>query len=83
MEFPRPILSCLAVNYVFASTSLGIHNPLKSIGFKELLIMLAAKDAAEAGNAVLYKNVNATRDPIARWANFQGRQRGASRLKKN
>ena len=25
-EFPRPVLSCLAVNYVFASTSLGIHN---------------------------------------------------------
>ena len=81
-EFPRPVLSCLAVNYVFASTSLGIHNPLKSIGFKELLIMLAAKDAAEAGNAVLYKNVDSTRDAIGRWANFQGRQQNASRLKK-
>ena len=81
MEFPRPVLSCLAINYIMASSYLGLHNPMRSFGFKDLLIQLAAKDMAEGGNAVLSQNVKSTRDAINRWAQFMGRQRTASRLK--
>ena len=47
MEFPRPLLSCLAINYIMASSYMGLHNPMRSFGLKDLLIALAAKDAAE------------------------------------
>ena len=60
MEFPRPILSCLAINYIMNVAYMGIHNPMRSFGFKELLIQLAAKDLAEGGNAIMAQNFRAT-----------------------
>ena len=28
MELPRPLLSCIAINYIMNSTALGFHNPM-------------------------------------------------------
>ena len=35
-EFPRPVLSCLAINWIMATANQGFHNPMKSFSFREL-----------------------------------------------
>jgi hypothetical protein len=81
-EFPRPLLSCIAINYIMNSVGQGFHNPMKSFGFRELLIQLAAKDIAEGGNAVLVQQFKTAKDKIEAFQELQGRQRAASRLLK-
>ena len=80
-EVPRPLLSCLLINYIMATSYMGFHNPVRSFGFKELLIQLAAKDVAEGGNAILANNMDNAKGTIAGLNNLQGRQGAASRLK--
>jgi len=80
-EFPRPILSCILINWIMATSYQGFHNPWRTFGFKELLIQLAAKDIAEGGNAILAQNMDAARDKIQGLNNLSGRQNAASRLK--
>ena len=80
-EFPRPVLSCIAINYIMASAALGFHNPMRSFGFKELLIQLAAKDLAEGGNAVIAQNMDEGLKKINSLNHLQNKQRLASRLK--
>lgn len=80
MEFPRPILSCLLINYIMHVSWLGIHNPMKSFGFKELLIQLAAKDIAEGGNAVMAQNFDGASEQLAKGRGLQLRQYAYSRL---
>ena len=81
-EIPRPILSCLLINYIMATSYLGFHNPMRSFGFKELLIQLAAKDVAEGGLAILANNMDNAKATIAGFNNLTGRQNASSRLKK-
>ena len=80
-EFPRPVLSCLAINYIMHSMAMGIHNPMRSFGFKELLIQLAAKDLAEGGCAVLAQNFQDAAKKIDALQDLRFRQRQASRLR--
>ena len=82
MELPRPLLSCIAINYIMNSTALGFHNPMRSFGFRELLIQLAAKDIAEGGNALIVQNFEGGKDKVEAYQELQARQRDASRLKK-
>ena len=81
-EFPRPILSCIAINYVMNSVALGFHNPMRSFGFRELLIQLAAKDIAEGGNAVIAQNSEDGALKIDLLNALDQKQRQSSRLKK-
>ena len=60
----------------------GFHNPMRSFGFRELLIQLAAKDIAEGGNAVLAQNMESAATKIVAWTALQKKQYEASRLKK-
>jgi len=80
MEFPRPVLSCLAINYIMHTTWMGIHNPMKSFGFKELLIQLAAKDLAEGGNAVMAQNFDGAAEQLSKERGLKLRQYQYSRL---
>ena len=80
MEFPRPVLSCLAINYIMHVSWLGIHNPMKSFGFKELLIQLACKDLAEGGNAIMAQNFDGASEQLAKGRGLQLRQYAYSRL---
>jgi len=80
-EIPRPIVSCILINYIMATSYMGFHNPLKSFGFRELLIQLAAKDVAEGGMAVLGQNVDAAKENVAGLNMLQALQNRASRLK--
>lgn len=80
-EFPRPVLSCIAVNWIMATSYMGFHNPMRTFGFKELLIQLAAKDIAEGGNAILAQKMDNAKDKIALLNNLSGRQYASSRLK--
>jgi hypothetical protein len=82
-EIPRPVLSCIAVNYIMATSYLGLHNPLKSFGFRELLIQLAAKDVAEGGLAILAQNMDNAKEKIAFVNDLQSRQNAASRLRRD
>ena len=82
-EFPRPVLSCLAINYIMNTAGgMGFHNPMRSFGFRELLIQLAAKDIAEGGNAVLAQNMESAAEKIATFVALQKKQYEVSRLKK-
>ena len=81
-EFPRPVLSCLAINYIMNTAAMGFHNPMRSFGFRELLIQLAAKDIAEGGNAVLAQNVETAAEKIGAFTVLQRKQYEAARLKK-
>ena len=80
-EFPRPLLSCLAINWIMATANQGFHNPMKSFSFRELLIALAAKDVATGGNMILAKNMENSKKHIERFNQLQEKQRNASRLK--
>ena len=80
-EIPRPILSCILINYIMATSYMGFHNPMKSFGFKELLIQLAAKDVAEGGLAILAQNMDNAKARIAGLNDLRDRQRDASRVK--
>ena len=80
-EFPRPVLSCIAINYIMNSVALGFHNPMRSFGFRELLIQLAAKDIAEGGNAVLAQNSEDGALKIDALNELDAKQRESSRLK--
>ena len=80
MEFPRPILSCLAINYIMNVAYMGIHNPMRSFGFKELLIQLAAKDLAEGGNAIMAQNFDGASEQLAKARGLKLRQYAYSRL---
>ena len=80
-EFPRPLLSCLAINWIMATANQGFHNPMKSFSFRELLIALAAKDIATGGNMILAKNMENSKKHIERFNQLQEKQRDASRLK--
>jgi hypothetical protein len=64
-----------------ATSYLGFHNPMKSFGFKELLIQLAAKDVAEGGLAILAQNMDNAKEKIGLLNNLRERQKEASRLK--
>ena len=61
---------------------MGFHNPMRSFGFRELLIQLAAKDIAEGGNAVLAQNVESAAEKIGAFTVLQRKQYEAARLKK-
>jgi len=63
-EVIRPVLSCVFCNYVVNVSSSGFHNPLKSFGFVDLLIMLVAKDLAYGGKAVLAQNSESMADNL-------------------
>ena len=80
-EFPRPVLSCLAINWIMATANQGFHNPMRSFSFRELLIALAAKDIATGGNMILAKNMENSKKHIERFNQLQEKQRAASRLK--
>ena len=81
-EFPRPLLSCIAINWIMATSALGFHNPMRSFSFRDLLYQLAAKDLAEGGNAILAQNMKNSEKHIGRWNELQAKQRAASRLKR-
>jgi hypothetical protein len=66
-----------------ATSYLGLHNPLKSFGFRELLIQLAAKDVAEGGLAILAQNMDNAKEKIAFVNDLQSRQNAASRLRRD
>ena len=55
---------------------------MRSFGFRELLIQLAAKDIAEGGNALIVQNFEGGKDKVEAYQELQARQRDASRLKK-
>ena len=80
MDAIRPVLSCIACNYVLRVSERGIHNPMRSFGFVDLLIMLASKDLAYGGKAVLAQNTDAFREPIANSDALFDRQTLLSRL---
>ena len=52
-EAVRPIVSVLAVNYIFNVSYIGFHNPMKSFSFMDFIIALAAKDLAVGGTALI------------------------------
>ena len=81
-EFFRPLVSVIMVNYVLKVASLGVHNPIKSFGFRELLIQLAAKELAYVGNGLLAKNIEAARDHIRNFEGLQRQQQFAARFRK-
>ena len=56
MDAIRPVLSCVFCNYVLRVGEMGFHNPVKTFGFMDLLIMLASKDLAYGGRAILSQN---------------------------
>ena len=64
------------------AVALGFHNPLRSFGFRELLIQLAAKDIAEGGNAVIAQNSETGAEKIDLLNALDQKQRQSSRLKK-
>ena len=80
-EFPRPVLSCLAINWIMATANQGFHNPMRSFSFRELLIALAAKDAAKGGNMILAKNMENAKKHLERYDDLRQKQRECSRLK--
>ena len=81
-EAVRPLLSCLWINYLMATSGMGIHNPMRSFSFKELLIQLAAKDAATGGNAIISQNFGETlRDKIRAFEQYETAAHTASRFK--
>ena len=80
-EVARPLLSVLLVNYLLKVASLGLHNPVKSFGFKELLVQLAAKEMAYIGNGLLSKNFDAAAKHIRRFEDLQTRQHFVSRMR--
>ena len=80
MDAIRSVLSCIACNYVLRVSERGIHNPMRSFGFVDLLIMLASKDLAYGGKAVLAQNTDAFREPIANSDALFDRQTLLSRL---
>ena len=82
METVRPLLSVILCNYIIRVGNLGLHNPIKSFGFKELLVQLAAKEFAYLGNGVLSKNIDMMRNHIKKYESLQRRQHDASRLRK-
>jgi len=77
-EFPRPLLSCVAINWIMATAGLGFHNPMRSFSFRDLLYQLAAKDLAEGGNAILSQNMKNSEEHIARWNELQAKPPGSS-----
>ena len=76
-----PTRSVILVNYILKIASLGMHNPIKSFGFKELLVQLAAKELAFVGNGVLSKNIEAFKKQIRKFEALQRRQHLAARWK--
>ena len=52
-EAVRPIVSVLAVNYIFNVSYIGFHNPMRSFSFMDFIIALAAKDLAVGGTALI------------------------------
>ena len=70
-EVARPLLSVLLVNYILKVASLGLHNPIKSFGFKELLVQLAA----------ISKNFEAAAKHIRKFEDLQTRQHFVSRMR--
>ena len=82
-EVIRPVVSCLFNNYVVAVGSNGFHNPLKTFGFVDLLIMLVAKDLAYGGKAVLAQNSESMAQNLAGGDNQFARQTLVSRLLAN
>ena len=77
----RPLGSVILVNYILKIASLGVHNPIKSFGFKELLVQLAAKEMAYIGNGILSKNIEAFQKQIRKFEALQRRQHLAARWK--
>ena len=53
---------------------------MRSFGFKELLIQLAAKDLAEGGNAIMSQNFDGASEQLAKGRGLQLRQFRYSRL---
>ena len=81
-EAVRPLVSVIFVNYAVRVASMGLHNPIRSFGFRELLIQLAAKDLAVGGNTLLASNIEAAANQIAKLEDLEGRQRNAARVQK-
>ena len=57
-EAVRPIVSVLAVEYIFQVSYVGFHNPMRSFSFMNFLIARAAKDLSVGGCAILAQNVD-------------------------
>ena len=79
-EAPRPILSVLFVNWIFNVTYIGLHNPMRSFGFKDFLIALAAKDLSVGGNVLLAKNWQMAAEKIAQYEQTRDNMFIASRF---
>ena len=59
-EAVRPIVSVLAVNYIFNVSYIGFHNPMRSFSFMDFIIALAAKDLAVGGTALIKQKLGKT-----------------------
>ena len=80
-EAVRPLVSVLAVNYIFNVSYIGFHNPMKSFSFMDFIIALAAKDLAVGGTALLkQKGPQTLGEKIDNLDDLQRRQHLAARF---
>ena len=81
MEALRPIVSVLAVHYIFNVSYIGFHNPMRSFSFMDFLISIAAKDLSVAGNALLVQKTDFGKEKLELLEQLQHKMRVASRFK--
>ena len=79
-EIVRPLLSCVVCNYILRVGSEGLHNPMKSFGFVDLLIQLGSKDLTYGMNTFLSANSETMRGVFAAGDALFDRQTIYSRL---
>ena len=80
-EVVRPIVSVLAVEYMFQVSYVGFHNPMRSFSFMNFLIALAAKDLSVGGCALLAQNVDAAGKQLDLLETMTDKMRIASRFR--
>ena len=81
-EVVRPIVSVLAVEYIFNVSYVGFHNPMKSFSFMNFLIALAAKDLAVGGTALIaQKGPDAAANKIGALETMEAKMRVAARFR--
>ena len=80
-EVVRPLVSVLAVEYIFQVSYIGFHNPMRSFSFMNFLIALAAKDLSVGGCAILAQNVDAAGKQLDLLETMTRKMRIASRFR--
>ena len=61
-EAVRPIVSVLAVNYIFNVSYIGFHNPMRSFSFMDFIIALGTALIKQKGPKMLAEKVDSLDD---------------------